>query len=367
MRNSKIFVLFIALFFTVNSYAKGDLEQYYLTAQKATTEVCKGNFDKANELFKVAFKDYKIAYFADLNNALYAAVRAQQVDSAYIKKLFAEIGTRGVVIRKRYGKRPAYTPFINLMVSGNSDSLPAKDLTAFNLVNDAILRDQAVRNISGKLSQPTFYTQDKTILPAVRAVDSVNFDVVCGVLRIALNRKENLESTVGYQAVESIFTILWHCSPWGYSNKELLDSCVALGVLYAPSVANAYDHFCSGGSYLNVTSNWPKEQNCDKVFALYGGSVTAQFTKSCYIFMLQDSILNVVNNRRKQLFLGDVYEQAKIVAYAFLFSSEGFVYPGVQSIPDRDLENSYEQILKDKGIKYILYRGKEDFDYDRKW
>lgn len=146
-----------------------------------------------------------------------------------------------------------------------------------------------------------------------------------------------------------------------------MDSCVALGVLYAPSVANAYDHFCTGGAYLNVQSNWPKEQNCHKVFGLYGGSVTTQFTKSCYIFKIQDSILNIVSNRRKQLFLIDVYEQAKIVSYAFFFGPEGFVYPGVASIPDRDLEDSYEQILKDKNIKYILYRGKEDYDYNRQW
>jgi hypothetical protein len=367
MKIQKFLMLSVFLLITISSYAKKDLEQYYQLSQKATAEVCKGNYDKANRMFKDAFKDYKITYFTDLNNALYAAVRSNKIDSIYIKKLFAEIGTRGISIRERFGKRPAYTPYINLMASSNSDSLPAKDPIAVNHISDAILRDQAIRSISGKLSQPNFYTRDKFILPAVRAIDSANFEVVCDVLRSALKKKENLERTVGYQAVQSLITMLWHCSPWGYDNKELLDSCLAVGVLYAPLVANAFDHFCTGGYYLNVQSRWLIEQNCHKVYGLYGSSASLQFTETCYIFKMADSTLKVINHRRKQHYLNDVYENAKIISYAFFFASEGFVYPGVESIPDRDFENSYEQILKNKGIKHILYRSKEDYDYNRKW
>lgn len=366
MQNSQKIMLPIAFLFTINSYGKNDLEQYYSMSQKATAEVCKGNYDKANEMFKGAFKDYQIAYFTDLNNALYSAIRATSVDSGYIKKLFTEIGTRGVSIRELYGHYPAYKSFIQQLASNNRDSLPAKDAMAVNQINDALIRDQAIRNISGKVSQPDFYTQDKFILPAVRAIDSANYDEVCALLRSAINKKVNLEQTIGYPSTESLFTILGHASPWGYYNRALLDSCVALGVLYSPAVATVYDNYCTV-AYLNVQSNWPTEQGCHKVFGLYGGTVATQFPKSCYIFKMEDSILKIVNNRRKQLLLNDAYENARIVSYAFFFSADGFSYPGVSVISDRELEDSYENILKSKGIKHILYRSKADYDYNRMW
>ena len=132
-------------------------------------------------------------------------------------------------------------------------------------------------------------------------------------------------------------------------------------------MADLYDKYCSGGAYLNVQASWPEAQHCHKVNAIYGGLVAIQFPASCYIFKVKDSLLNVINYRRGAFFLNDVYEYAKIVSYAFLFSSEGFSYPGVEVISDRDFENSYEVILKSKGIDYILYRGKEDYDYNRSW
>ncbi|GEM63904.1 hypothetical protein SF1_18860 [Sphingobacterium faecium NBRC 15299] len=366
MHIPKIFLLSIALLFTMNSYAKNDLEQYYLMSQKATSEVCQGNFDKANEMYKIALKDFQTAYFIDLNNALYAAIHSKQPDSNYVKKLLKEIGTRGISVRERYGKLPGYLPFINLLKSNNQDSLPAKDLMAVNLISDALIKDQAIRILPEKLSQAIAYTQDKSLLPAVKMIDSVNFNEVCELLRMAIKNKLNLEKTIGYPAVQDLLVILRHTSPWGYYNKELLDSCVFSGVLYAPSVAYLYDRYCTS-YYLNTQSNWSKEQNCNKVYGLFGGSASLQFTKSCYIFMIEDSLLKTINNRRKQLYLNDVYEHSKIISYEFFYGSEGFAYPEVEIIPDPDFEDSYEQILKDKGIKYILYRGKEDFDYNRKW
>jgi len=366
MPMQKKIMLSIALFFTLNSYAKSDLEQYYLVSQKATTEVCKGNFDKANELFKLAFKDYHTAFFTDLNNALYAAVRSKVIDSVYIKKLFTEIGTRGIAVKRRYGKKAAYTPFIPIMDLINSDSLPAMDAMAVNLVSDALISDQAIRNISNKFSQPVHYTQSTTILPAVRRIDSVNYNEVCALLRAAVKKKENLESTIGYPAVEHLKLILMHSSPWGYYNKELLDSCVAFNVLYAPLVATLYDNYCVSG-YLNTQSAWPREQDAHKVFGLYGTPVSLLFPKSCYLLKVDDDVLNTINSRRKQLYLNDAYENARIITYAFFFGTEGFEYPGISVVEDEGFEQSFEQRLKDKGKKYILYRSKTDFDYNRHW
>jgi len=282
--------LSLALLFTMDSYANNNLEQYYLMSQKATSEVCQGNYEKANELFKVAFKDIQSAFFTDLNNALYAAVRSKKPDGNYIKKLLAEIGTRGISVHERYGNIPAYSPFVNLVINKNQDSLPGKDPLAVNLISDALIKDQAIRTLPEKLSISIPYTQSKALLPAVKMIDSVNFKEVCDLLRTAVKKNENLEKTIGYPAVQELLIILRHCSPWGYYDKELIDSCAKQGILYAPSVAYLYDRYCTS-YYLDAQSNWPEQQQCNKVYGLYGGSVSTQFTKSCYIFKIEDNLL----------------------------------------------------------------------------
>lgn len=117
-----------------------------------------------------------------------------------------------------------------------------------------------------------------------------------------------------------------------------------------------------------IDSKWNTVQQADPVFGVYGTGCIAQFRDYAYIAQIWDTTVYArIQAKRNALSVGDVYENAKILAYAYYHTDDGFLYPGITLMDFPDAERNMEGNLKKQNKKFILYRDKADFDYNRKW
>jgi hypothetical protein len=296
----------------------------------------------------------------DLNNALYAVVHQEKKDTAQIYALLAKIQKKGVCVHQLYQAQPGYEYFLAQTEEKNCRQV--LDTTARQTVLDCMERDQLLR----KFSEKRFYNAyDASVLAAINAIDSFNFTTLSRLLDTLAGRGGTLEEQIGYPQALDLYTVFQHNASWARYNSTQFVNLVQKGFLEARKTAETIDLFCFAEKLAGADAN--STLDCDKMCGVYGSSFASIFSKKVVIAkILQPALLATIQKNRNDLLLGDVYENAKIVAYAFYAGNTAFNYPGIMQLPDEYADRVINNLTK-AGKPFILYSSAEDYDFTRKW
>ncbi|MCH5685551.1 hypothetical protein LWM68_15605 [Niabella sp. W65] len=158
----------------------------------------------------------------------------------------------------------------------------------------------------------------------------MNYILLDSIFRHALKVNISLEQLLGIEANSNLEIIYIHNVSWGRYNKDLTDSLIAQGIVDARQYAYFYDKNCDGFYMLSERENikWAKEFSCNPFYGIYGTHLVYQYADgTAFIPLLEPAEMVPVNKNRKELFLGDVYEEAKLKVFSYRNNAQGVESP----------------------------------------
>ncbi|MCH5685539.1 hypothetical protein LWM68_15540 [Niabella sp. W65] len=298
------------------------VRKYYEYMQRANSEICRFNNELALQLFDSGFTFIQYPFEIDLNNAVYAAIHSKHPDEKKILHYLDLMRSKHMNLSDKYKSLPGHIHYVNKM--NKQSSTPSVVNTYYtNLVADAIATDQVLRNFSYEQFKRPYHN---SLLPAIDKIDSVNYNLVDSIFRYALKNHIPLEQLLGRDLNSDLEIIYKHNVAWGRYDKALTDSLIFAGLVDARQYATFYDKNCNSFYKPEEARNgkWGKEFQCNFFCGIYATNIAYQYTDgSAFILMLEPEELEIVNQNRKALFLGNVYDDAKMKIFSYRYSSVG--------------------------------------------
>ncbi len=361
LHNAAILVFFFGYGGTA-AYAKtlqkGDA--YYKRCFAANTAIAKGDYRTAINIFSGLQKQGYQLFFLDLNNWFYAEVMQDSANGARLKPLLLAIEKQGVCVHKRVKSVKVYQ-VLNPVITQMPCMEPAHNSPIKRQIDSMLAGDQGVRSYAekkyGNPYKPAVYdTMSRT--------DGQNYQLIGRIL--ATNGVD--EAMLGYDPFNSLMNMLDHNAQWGrqYLNAQVI-KLVQQGRFDGREVGAYLDRQCLADR-LRVDDPQPLEP-CHEFFARYGTGVLTLFSKiAIFCEVNEPGLYNSLMANRAKLYLQDIYQEARIMAYAFYYRNDGFLYTDVGRFPNDKYGQDYAENLRKQGKrKFIQYTSKDDFDFNRNW
>lgn len=361
----KFFTFVVCLFLFKNSYTQsndnGQIDQYYKLVNSAHVHICKTDWESANQDFSEAFKKIPYPFFVDLNNAVYAQVNSTYPDEKAILHYLKKIQFKGVCVHERYKHLDKYLKYTQQL---EHTACRIADSNEYVYINKLLEADQLLRKYSSAILNTPY---SPVIMPSIKTIDSLNFLLLDSLLRTP-SKFTTLEERIGYHGIEhAFFVILLHNGPWCNVNDSFLSGLVMKGDMENRLFINLMDHFCTSEYFTIPLENkqFKKEKGCTYSHGIYGTLIYENINDEVFFIRELESKEweEIVNKRRREYFLNDVYEDAKIVAYMAFNRDKGIGYRHFRFYKSSLMKEGFEKNYK--GTRYIKYLNAEDYDFDR--
>lgn len=345
---------------------ENNLQKYYEYTHRANVAMCRLNNDLAFKLFDSAFTFMSYPFEVDLNNAVYTGIHSSKPDEDQIVHYMKMMASKGIDLYEKYKDLPGHLSFVSKLQRDEVSTSPLLDSSYVKNVKDAIASDQVLRNFSVSLFKRPY---ENSLLPAIDKIDSMNYQVMDSIFRHALEVNISLEQLLGTEANSDLEIIYIHNVSWGRYNKDLTDSLVAQGIVDARQFAYFYDKNCSSfyGQFPKEGTRWGNEFKCNDFYGIYGTHLVYQYADgTAFIPLLEPWEIAIVNNNRKELFLGDVYEEAKLKVFSHRNNAQGVESPLKAIFPANAQQMAeFEYNLLGWRPGYVKYSPTDSFEFDK--
>lgn len=358
MKHTALFISICLVFTTAQAQQGYSIEKYHQSVHQAAVSVCLNDLKGAAELYDLAFSQVRSPFFADVNNALYVQVNSAKPDTARIIKYLNLLQHKGICVHKEYKAKEKFVPYLDLAIENNCRKV--LDSVDKKLMSTVRTDDERLRNESIKKYGEAYHA---SLLPKIKRVDSINYGIVQKILLKAEKLDVPLEDLVGFYAYNTVFTILLHNVEWGRINKPLMERLAKKGIVDSRNVASDFDDYLDR-RLINAQKVGLSNDACSG-FGFYGTKILTLTMKGALIKIPTARCYTVLNSRRKQLYLQDAVQDAKIKTFAMYNYVNGFEFTGmIMLAADQETFNAIEKNLRKK-YKIIKYASRDDFDFNR--
>lgn len=358
------FSLLICLLLPFNSFSElnDSTSNYYSYVNRANYHASMNNLDSSSFLFKEAFKVKKNPFTMDLNNSIVVEINKPIPDTNFITSNLKKLILKGARMSKIF-KKVDVKYYCSLIDTNQNTN---KYLFIDSIVKATALADQSIRKYAYSKYSVPYPTE---LYDSIISSDKHNIEIV---KKIFCLKDFNEDYIMNCQ--EEVKLIIQHVRGTDFDPlRKLILELIHLGKIDVRQFILLLDEDCFQiynseiDNKVSEYKNWKIINDCDQALGIFGTGYVDIFENTIVLSELDESKLEKINKVRTKVFLNNLYEDAKIISFAYFGILKGFKYYIPVIFPDNGLSAKVIESLKRQNKRTIIFRGKEDFDINRKF